>query len=66
LSDPATLGKAIRLGILDAPHLKGSHIAKGAMKTKIIDGACDAVDPKTEEPISEQKRIEGILDSLSG
>lgn len=65
LSDPVTLGRAIRLGILDAPHLKGSNIAKGAMKTKIIDGACHAVDPKTEEPISEQKRIEGILDSLS-
>ena len=65
LSDSVTLGRAIRIGILDAPHLKGSRIAKGTMKTKIIDGACYTVDPKTEEPISEQKRIEGILDSLS-
>ncbi len=61
LSDPETLGKALRIGILDAPHLKGSDIAKGTMVTKIIDGACCAVDPRTGKPISEHERIEGII-----
>jgi methylmalonyl-CoA mutase cobalamin-binding subunit len=61
LSDPETLGKAIRIGILDAPHLKGSDIAQGEMTTKIIDGACDVVDSRTGKPILEQKRISELL-----
>ncbi len=61
LSDPKTLGNAIRIGILDAPHLKGSDIARGEMTTKIIDGACDVVDSRTGKPILEQKRISELL-----
>jgi len=61
LSDPETLGKAVRIGILDAPHLRGSDIAKGTMTTKIINGACYAVDPRTGNPMSERKRIEEII-----
>ncbi len=61
LSDPETLGKAVRMGILDAPHLRGSDIAKGAMITKIIDGACYAVDPRTGKQISERERIKNVF-----
>ncbi len=61
LSDPDTLGKAVRIGLLDAPHLKGSEIAKGTINTKIIEGACYAVDPNTEDPISEKQRTKEIL-----
>jgi methylmalonyl-CoA mutase cobalamin-binding subunit len=61
LSDPETLGKAVRTGLLDAPHLKGSEIARGAMITKVINGACYAVEPRTGKPISEQERIKGIF-----
>ncbi|GBC76151.1 hypothetical protein HRbin07_00348 [bacterium HR07] len=56
-TDPATLGRAVRVGILDAPHLQGSPIAKGQIVTQIIDGMCLAVDPKTGRPISEAERL---------
>ncbi len=64
LSDPETLGKALRVGILDAPHLKGSDIAKGEMVTKIIDGSCNAIDPQTGQPISEKERIKKVLENI--
>ena len=45
-TDPKVLGKALRTGILDAPHLKNSKIAKGLIKTQLIRGACEAVNSK--------------------
>ena len=60
-TDPETLGRAVRIGLLDAPHLKGSECAKGEMKTRIINGACYAVDPETGKPLSEKERVERIL-----
>lgn len=60
-TDPKTLGRAIRTGLLDAPHLKGSEIAKGEMVTRIIGGACRAVDPETGKPLTEKERIERIF-----
>jgi hypothetical protein len=56
-SDPHTLAGAISTGILDAPHLKGSPIAKGQIVTRIIDGACLAIDPETEKPLGEAERL---------
>jgi len=64
LSDPETLGSAVKIGLLDAPHLKGSEIARGAMVTKVINGACYTVDPHTKKLISEQDRIRRILDDF--
>lgn len=64
LSDPETLGKAVRTGLLDAPHLKGSNIAKGSMVTKIINGACYTIDPQTDEPILESERIKKIIERM--
>jgi hypothetical protein len=55
--DPATLARAVTVGILDAPHLKGSPIAKGQIVTRIVDGMCVAVDPQTGRPLSEAERI---------
>jgi len=55
--DPATLARAVTVGILDAPHLKGSPIAKGQIVTRIIDGMCVAIDPPTGQPLSEAERI---------
>lgn len=57
LTDPATLARAVTSGILDAPHLKGSPIAKGQIVTRIIDGMCLAVDLRTGKPISEAERL---------
>jgi methylmalonyl-CoA mutase cobalamin-binding subunit len=55
--DPATLARAVTVGILDAPHLKGSPIAKGQIVTRIVDGMCVAVAPQTGRPLSEAERI---------
>jgi hypothetical protein len=60
LTDPDTLGKAVRLGIMDAPHLKNSRIARGAIQTRIINGACEAVDEKGH-PINEFQRLAAFL-----
>ncbi|HEY65016.1 MAG TPA: methionine synthase [Caldilineae bacterium] len=57
LADPATLTRAVTTGILDAPHLRGSPIARGQIVTRIIDGRCEAVDPETGEPLREAERI---------
>ncbi len=55
--DPATLARAVTVGILDAPHLKGSPIAKGQIVTRIVDGMCVAIDPQTGQLLSEAERI---------
>jgi len=44
LTDPMVIAKAIQVGYLDAPHLKGNRFARGAVKTRIIDGACVAIE----------------------
>ena len=59
--DPGTLTEAIKIGLLDAPHLKGNAWAKGCLETKIIDGACHAINTKTKSILSEKDRITKIL-----
>ena len=54
---PEVMEEIIRLGILDAPDLKGSKVAKGRLVTAIIDGGCDAVDERTGKPPSERQRL---------
>ncbi|MFO8035921.1 MAG: cobalamin B12-binding domain-containing protein [Anaerolineales bacterium] len=45
LIDPGTLARAVRSGILDAPHLKNNPYAKGEVVTRIDSrGACVDVD----------------------
>jgi methylmalonyl-CoA mutase cobalamin-binding subunit len=56
-SDPATLASAVTVGILDAPHLKGSSMAKGQIVTRIIDSRCLSVNPQTGKPWSETERL---------
>jgi len=58
LIDPKTIAQSIKLGLLDAPHLKGSKFAKGEIVTRMIDGACRAVHPEIERILSERERIE--------
>ncbi len=60
LSTPEVLVDAISQGLLDAPHLRGSSIAKGELKTRLIDGACVAIHPVTAEPLSEAERLQMI------
>lgn len=61
LSDPDTLVKAVSLGILDAPQLKGSKIAKGELKTKMVSGSLYAYDENEHRVIKEKERLERLL-----
>ncbi len=61
LTDPDTLVEAVRLGILDAPQLKGNTVAKGELKTRMISGALFAYDEENIRIIPEKERIETIL-----
>lgn len=61
LTDPETLTKAVKLGILDAPQLKGNPACSGALNTRVISGALYAYDNNEKEIITEQERIRRIL-----
>jgi methylmalonyl-CoA mutase cobalamin-binding subunit len=61
LTDPATLTRAVELGILDAPHLRGNGAAKGTLATRLIGGALYAYDFKERRVLSEKERIDRIL-----
>jgi len=57
-TDPDALAAAVTSGILDAPHLKNNAFARGKIQTRIDHmGACEAVHPQTNQPISERERI---------
>jgi len=60
LIDPAVLAKVVQKGILDAPHLKNNPFARGVIQTRIVDGACVAIDFEGH-PISESDRIDRLL-----
>ncbi len=62
LTDPATLARAVKIGLLDAPHLRGNPFAPGQIVTRIDQrGACIAVDPQTGRPLGERERIAQLL-----
>lgn len=61
LIDPITLSNSVKIGILDAPHLRGSTVARGDIETSIVDGQCLAIDKHTLTPIPEKERINQIL-----
>lgn len=63
LTDPSVIARAIEIGYLDAPHLKGNRYARGVVKTRLLDGACVAVD-EGGNPLKESERIERLLGSF--
>lgn len=63
LTDPWTLTEAVRIGILDAPQLKGSQIAKGQLKTRMVSGGLYAYDEKQGKIIAEKERINMLLEA---
>jgi len=63
-SDAETLAKAIKLGLLDAPHLKGNKEACGKLETRVINGACYAFDSEKKRVITERERVDRILSSI--
>jgi hypothetical protein len=59
-ADAATLTRAIRTGILDAPHFRGNPRLCGRVVTACVDGGQEAVDPATRRPIPERERIAAL------
>ena len=55
LIEAETYVQAVKVGVLDAPHLRNNPIAKGQLRTKMIDGACIAID--SDNPIDEIERL---------
>lgn len=60
-SDPATIAQAIKIGLLDAPHLCGNPYAPGKVFTQIREGKCLAVDLQSGKPLNEEERISRII-----
>jgi len=60
-TDAATISRAVNIGLLDAPHLKGNKCASGKIVTRIINGACQAVDHDTKDTLPESERVMRIL-----
>jgi hypothetical protein len=58
--DPATLAKAVKVGLLDAPQLRNNRFAPGRVRTRIINGASVAVD-ENQKQLDEETRIHQIL-----
>ncbi len=59
-ASPRCLARAIKLGVLDAPHLQGNADAAGTVMTGIVDGAVRPLDPETCQPISEAERLKRL------
>ncbi|NLV88665.1 MAG: cobalamin B12-binding domain-containing protein [Tissierellia bacterium] len=64
LADPETLTEAVRVGILDAPHLQGSKIARGQLKTRMVSGGLYAYDEKKGRILKEEERINSLLKEM--
>lgn len=60
-TNPEVLAEAIRVGILDAPHLKGNPYAAGKLETRCIEGGIDAWCKKEERRILENERLSGFI-----
>ena len=62
LTDPHVIAKAIKIGLLDAPHLRGNSYTAGKIYTSIVNGKCLAIDKHTQKPLTEQERITKLID----
>jgi len=60
LTSPKVLAEAIRLGVLDAPHLKGNAYAAGMLQTRPVNGAIEPVDLKTKKVLTERERLRAL------
>jgi hypothetical protein len=62
LGHPQSLVNAVKIGIFDAPHLKGLNTACGEIETSVIDGKCITINPGTDLILSEFDRLNRILE----
>jgi hypothetical protein len=63
LTDVEVLARAVEIGLLDAPQLKGNPHACGKVRTRPVDGAILAVDA-SGKPMSEKERVASLFHSL--
>lgn len=61
LASPRVLAEAIRIGLLDAPHLRGHSDAAGILDTRAVNGAIVAWDKAAKRPLTEKERIAKIM-----
>jgi len=59
LADPAALARAVAVGIMDAPQLRNNRFARGAVQTRIHNGASIAVDSQGR-PLAEDIRLANL------
>jgi methylmalonyl-CoA mutase cobalamin-binding subunit len=60
LTDAATLTRAVTCGLMDAPQLRNNPFGRGAVRTRIVDGANLAVDARGRA-VSERKRLSKLI-----
>lgn len=59
-ADAATLARSVTSGIMDAPQLGNNKFGLGKIRTRIINGACVAVD-EAGKALSERQRLSKFL-----
>ena len=64
LLDVEVLARAVEVGLLDAPNLRGSPYACGRVRTRAVDGAILAVD-EGGRVLAERDRVAAILDAAA-
>lgn len=62
LVDSVVLERAVRTGILDAPHLSGSTVAKGSVVTIPFEGCYVAINPTSGKVLPEQERLTWLIE----
>jgi hypothetical protein len=60
-TDEDVLARAVEVGLLDAPHLRGNAAACGKIVTQMVGGASLAIEPATGKPIPERERVARAL-----
>ncbi|MFA6949511.1 MAG: cobalamin B12-binding domain-containing protein [Lentimicrobiaceae bacterium] len=55
-ADPVVIANAIKTGLFDAPHFRGNPYLFGKITTRMINGACYAINIETGDPVSEKER----------
>ena len=60
LISPAIISRAIKTGVLDAPHLCGVKAAKGTIRTMFVNGKNITVD-ENNKPVTEEERLNSII-----
>jgi hypothetical protein len=63
LTDPQVLERSVTMGLMDAPQLKNNPFGRGLVRTRIVDGACEAVDEQNEL-LTESSRLAKFLKEL--